>query len=223
MHLIVKARVALGHALQTVIEIKHNLVERQVIDHHGTAARIGQVHLDTATVLAKLQNVPEVFVRYKDRRLDARLFQVVHIGEVGHIGRVVQLLHRAVFHVNVVNNARRGGDEFNVILALDPVADHLKVQKPEEPTAKAKAQRRRCFHLVAEARIIERQLFNRVAQVFKLGTVHREQATEHHRHRGLKARQCLFRGTLIMGDRVAHLGVAHLLDGSGQKADLPWP
>ena len=219
-HLVIKAGIALGDRLQPVVEIEYHLVERQVIDHHRPAAGIGQVLLDAAAVLAELQHIAEVIVRHEDRRLDARLFHVVDVGQVRHVGGVVQFAHLSVLHVDVIDDRRRGGDQFDIVFAFDPVADHLKVQQAEETAAEAEAKRGRCFHLVGKARVVEREFFDGVAQVFELGAVHRKEAAEHHRLRGFETRQRGLRGALFVGDGVADAGVAHLLDRRVEVADL---
>ena len=50
--LVVERGVALGDRLQPVVEIEHDLVERQFIGDHGAAADIGEVGLDAAALLA---------------------------------------------------------------------------------------------------------------------------------------------------------------------------
>ena len=65
---------------------------------------------------------------------------MVDVCEVGHIGRVVQVDLFAVAHIDVIDHGGRGGDEFDVIFPLNPVADHFEVQKPQEPAAEAKAK-----------------------------------------------------------------------------------
>ena len=140
--------------------------------------------------------------------------------QVGHVGGVVQLLDCAVFHVDVIDNRWRGCDQIDVILALDPVADHLEVQQAEETTAEAETKSGRCFHLEAEGRVVQRQLFDAVAQVFEFGGVHGEQTTEHHGLRRFKARQRALGAFFLVRDRIADPRVAHLFDRRGQKTDF---
>jgi hypothetical protein len=146
-HLVVEARVALGHRLEPVVEVEDDLVQRQVVDDHRAAAGIGEVELEAAAVLAELQHVAQVVVGDEDGGLDPRLLDMLDIGEVGHVGGVVQLHHRAVLHVDVVDHGRRGGDEVDVVFALEPVADHLEVEEPEEAAAEAEAEGGRGLHL----------------------------------------------------------------------------
>ena len=73
---------------------------------------------------------------------------------------------------------------------------------------------------MGEGGVVEGQLLDGVAQILEVGGIHREQAAEHHGDRGLEARQHLRAGAFLMGDGVAHAGVAHLLDRGGEEAEF---
>ena len=74
---------------------------------------------------------------------------------VRHVHRVVQLLHLPVGLVDVVNHGRRGGDQFQVEFAGQPLLDDLQMQQAEEAAAKAEAQRGGGFRVIVEAGVIE--------------------------------------------------------------------
>ncbi len=148
--MVVKAGVALGHRFQAVVEVEHHFGQGQVIDHHCPRAGVRQIKLDAATVLAQLQDVTKVIIRHHDGRLDPRLFDVVDIGQVGHVGGVVQVLHGAVLHVQLEDHRRRGGDQVDIIFAFQAVADDFKVQQTKEAAAEAETKRGRGFHLGRE-------------------------------------------------------------------------
>ena len=112
---------------------------------------------------------------------------------VGHVGRVVQLLLRAVAQVELVDDGRRGGDEVEVELALQPLLDDFEMQQAEEAAAEAEAERGGGFHLVGEAGVVEAQLAHGGAQLLELGGVDREQAAEDDRLRRLEAGQRMWR------------------------------
>ena len=219
-HLVIERGIALGHRFQTVVEVEHDLVQRQVVNNHGTGAGIGQVQLDAATILTEFQHVPQIFVGHHDGRLDPRFFNMVHMCQIGHVCGVVQLFHRAVFHVQVINHRRRRGDQVQIIFTLQTITDHLEVQKPQEPAAEAKAQRSRGFHFRRERRVIQLQFLNGVAQVFEVVGIHGEQSTEHNGNRGFETRQRRGAGLLLVGNGITDLGVAHLFDRRGKDADL---
>ena len=81
----------------------------------------------------------------------------------------------------LVDDRGRGGDEVEVVLALEPVADDLEVQEAEEAAAEAEAEGGGGLHLGGEGGVVELQLLDGVAQVLEVGGVDREEAAEDHR------------------------------------------
>ena len=77
----------------------------------------------------------------------------------------VDLLHRAVGGRDAVENARRGRDQVDVELALEPLLDDLHVEQAEEAAAEAEPERGRRFRLEVERRVVQPQLLERVAQL----------------------------------------------------------
>ncbi len=61
------------------------------------------------------------------------------------------------------------------------------MQQAEKAAAEAEAERGGGLHLVGEARIVEAELADRLAQILELARIDREQAAEHHRLRRLEA------------------------------------
>ena len=190
-HLVVERGIAAADRFEAVVEIEHHLVERQLVDEHGARARIRQLLLTPAPVLAQLEDAAEIFVRHHDGRLDPRLLDALDLGRIRHVGRVVHLDHRAVVHVEVVDDARRRGDQIEIEFAVEALGDDLKMQQAEKAAAEAEAERGGGFHLEGEARVVEAQPAHGGAQIFEVGGIDREQAAEHHRLRRLEAGQRL--------------------------------
>ena len=94
---------------------------------------------------------------------------------------------RAVGLVDAVDDRGGGGDQVEVELALEPVADHLEVQQAEEAAAEAEAERGGGLHLGGEGGVVELELLDGVAQRLEVGGVDREEAAEDHGDRGLEA------------------------------------
>ena len=94
------------------------------------------------------------------------------------------------------------------------------MEQPQEPAAKAEAERGARFHLEGERRVVEAQAADRFAQLVEVGGVDREQAAEHHWLHFLVARQRLRRAALHGGDGIADLGLFDFLDLRGDEADL---
>ena len=117
---------------------------------------------------------------------------------VGHVGRVVELdrlrrLARRMAEVDLVDDARRGGDEVEVIFAGQPLLDDLEVEEAEEAAAEAEAERGAGLHLEAERGVVEAQLVEAVAELLEVVGVDREQAAEDDRLDQLEAGQRLRR------------------------------
>jgi len=94
------------------------------------------------------------------------------------------------------------------------------MQQPEEPAAEAEAQCRRRLHFEREARIVQPQLADALAQLLELGGIDREHPAEHDRLDFLEARERFERRPLGIGDRVADAGLRDLFDLRGDEAHL---
>ena len=97
------------------------------------------------------------------------------------------------------------------------------MQQAQEAAAEAEAQGCARFGLEMERGIVQPELGERFAQLLELRGVGREQAAEHHRHRGLEAGQHVGRGLAVVGDGVADLAVGDGLDAGDDEADLARP
>ncbi len=88
---------------------------------------------------------------------------------IRHVGGIVQFDRLAVeFILMLVDDRRRGGDQVEIELALEPLLDDLEVQQPQKAAAEAEAERGRAFHLVGKARIVEAQPAHRGAQILEI-------------------------------------------------------
>ena len=142
---------------------------------------------------------------------------------IGHVDRVVEVHHLAVGEVDLVDDRRRGREQVEVELALQPLLDDLEMQQAEEAAAEAEAERCGAFRLVDEAGVVEMQLGQALAQFLELGGVDREQAAEHDRQARLEAGERLGGQALLLGDRVADPAIGDALDGRRDEADLARP
>ncbi|MNQ87058.1 hypothetical protein D3C85_1022680 [compost metagenome] len=218
--LVVERGIALRDRLQAVVEVEDDLVQRQLIDHQGAAADVGQLDLGAAAVLTQLDHAAQVFVGGQDGGLDPRLADGLDLHHVGQVGRVVQVDLAPVAQADLVDD--RGGrrDQVQVELAAQALLDDLQVQQAEEAAAEAEAQGGAGFHLEGEAGVVQAQLADGGAQVLEVGGVDREQAAEDHRLDFLEALQRFGGRLLLVGDGVADGGVGHFLDLGGDEADL---
>ena len=124
----------------------------------------------------------------------------------------------AVGHRDVVAHAGRGGDEVELVLALQPLLNNLHVQQTQKTAAEAEAEGDRAFRLEKKRRIVEPEFLKRIAEQRVLVRVHRIEAAEDHRLEVFKAGQRGSGGVGVVGNGIADLGIAHVLNGGGKKA-----
>ncbi len=179
-----------------------------------------EVLLPSALVFDQLQDAADVLFVGQDLRRDDRLFDLLDLARVGPARGIVDLEDRAVGQRDLVAHARRGGDEVEVVLALQALLNDLQVQQAEEAAAEAEAQRDRGLGLEGEASVVEPQLFERIAQQRMLVRVDCVEAGEDHALDVFKARQRFGAGPFDVGDRVADLRVCDVLDRRDEEANL---
>ena len=174
--------------------------------------------LHAALVLAELQDAADELGRRQDRRGDHRLFDLRDVPGVRQLGRAVDLRHLAVGRRHPIQHARRGRHQVHVELALEPLLHDLHVQQAEEAAAEPEAERDRGLRLEEERRVVQPQLFERLAQLGVLMALDRVEAGEDHRLQLLEAGERLERRPRRLGDRVADLRVGDALDAAGDEA-----
>jgi hypothetical protein len=91
---------------------------------------------------------------------------------------------------------------------------------PRKPQRKTESQRDRAFGLKEKGGVVQPQLLERVPQQRVLMRIHGVEPGKDHRLNVFEAGQRSRRRTGILGDRVADLGVGHILDGGGKEAHL---
>ena len=184
---VVEARVPARARLQLVVEVEHDLAERQLVEEqHAVLAQVLEVVEAPAPLVRELHDRADVVLRDDHRRLDVRLLDLLELAR--HLGRVVHLDLLARARRRAVGDVRRGDEEVEVELALEPLADDLHVQEAEEAAAEAEAERLRRLGLVRERAVVELQPLERVAQLRVVVGVGREDPGEDHRLHVLVAR-----------------------------------
>src|SRR4026209_853118 len=127
-----------------------------------------------------------MLVRDEDGRLDPRLPDLCDPLPLGPVCRIVELLDCAVGEIDAIDDAWRRRDQVDVEFALEPLADDLEMEEAEKTAAEAKAERGRGLHLIGEARIVEAELADRLAQTRELARIDGKQSAEHHGLRRLE-------------------------------------
>ena len=119
---------------------------------------------------------------------------MLDLGRIRVVERGIDIHDRAVGLGDLIDDVGRGGDEVEIILALEPLEDDLHMQKAQKAAAEAEAQRDGVFLRIAHGRVVELQFFQRVAQITVFGAVRRVDARKDHGLRLLVAGQCFGRG-----------------------------
>ena len=132
-----------------------------------------------AALVVELHHRADVLLRDDDRRGDVRLLDLLDLAR--ELGGVVHLDPAAVLLLHAVRDVRRGHEQIEVELALEPLADDLHVQQAEEAAAEAEAERVRRLGLVDERRVVELEPLERVAELRVVVGVGREEPGEDHR------------------------------------------
>ena len=142
-------------------------------------------------LVAELHHLADAVLRDDDRCPHVRLLDPLAL--VRHVGRVVHLEPLAGWRLDQVRDGRRGHEQVEVELPLEPLADDLHVQQAEEAAAKTEAERLRGLGLVRERAVVQLEPLERVAQLRVLVRIGREERREDHRLHVLVARKRLAR------------------------------
>ena len=219
--LIVQRGVALRARLERVEEVVDDLAQRHlVVQLHQPAVEILHVLVFAAQILAQRHDVADKLLRRDDRHVHERLLRQLDGGGVRVFVRIVDHDDGAVRLRDAVDDGGQGGDEVEIKLALQPLLDDLHMQHTQKTASEAKTQRNRRLRLERQRRVVELQLFQRVAQVGVLRAVLSVDAAVDHRARGAVAGQRPGGGTGGFGHGVAHAGVVHVLDACGEVAHV---
>ena len=222
--LILHGRVSLAPRLQLVEEIRHNLAERDlVLQARSPLGQVGHVDELAPPLRGQLHQGPDVVRGGDELQINVRFLDPVpfsRIRKTRGVGAVhARLLH--VVHVHLVHHAGGGGDEVEVILALQSLLHDFHVQQTEETAAKAESHRGGLLRLVAQRRVVDLQLTQRLAQIVVPVAVRGEQPAVHHGRRlgvPLQGFLCRFFGA---GDGVAHARIRDGFDVTDEVPNLP--
>jgi hypothetical protein len=168
---------------------------------------------------SELHHRADVVLRDDHLGADVRLLHLLGIAR--HVRRVVHLDPVAVLLLHRVGDVRRGHEQIEVELPLEPLADDLHVQEPEEAAAEAEPECLRRLGLVEQRRVVELELLEGVAELGVVVRVGREEAREDHRLDLLVARQRSPRAAAAGRQRVAHAETRHVLEPRDDVAHLP--
>jgi hypothetical protein len=218
--LVVERGVATADGLQPVEEVQHHFGQRQL--ELELYLRGGVLHalLHAPLLHAQADHRTHVFLRHQDAAANDRLTQFLDLVDLGQRARVVDFDHLAGRGDEFVDHGRRGGDQIELILALQALLHDLHVQHAEKPDAEPEAQCSGGLGLVAERRVVQRQLLQRFAEGLVVLRIDREQTGEHARLHLLEARQRRIAGPFRVGQRIADRCATDLLHTGDDEAHV---
>ena len=88
--MIIERRIAARRRLQPVVEIQHDFIQRHLIEQqHAAAADVLELLLRAALFFQQLQDLAEIFLARDHRGIDDRLFDLLDLGRIGKLLRIV--------------------------------------------------------------------------------------------------------------------------------------
>ena len=124
---VVEGRVAARARLELVVVVEDDLRERELVRQVDALGReILELPERTAAVVVQLHHGSDVLLRDDDRRGHVRLLDLLDLAR--ELGGVVHLDPAAVLLLHAVRDVRRGHEQVEVELALEPLADDLHVE-----------------------------------------------------------------------------------------------
>ncbi len=135
---------------------------------------ITHIELHATLVRTQRDDRADVFLRHVQIDMHDRFANLLDLGHVRHLGRVIHHQHRAVALHHFIDHRRCGGNQVHVELALQPLLHDLHVQQAEETATETEAQGLRHFRLILQRSVIQLELFQRIAQRFILVGLDRE-------------------------------------------------
>ncbi len=221
--IVVQRPVSPGDRFELVEKVENDLRERNVVGHLHSfpgAAQVFQILLHPAPVLAELEHGAQVLVGHVDVAGEDGLLDSLDRLDGGQFGRIVDHHLFALDGEDPVHHGGGGGDQGQIVFALQPLLHDFHVQKSEVSAAKPKAQRGGNLRFIGECRIIEAKLLQGVPQAFVLRRIDREDPGKDHWLDLFEPRKRGRRRARLLGHRVPDLGVLDVLDVGDQDADL---
>ena len=162
--LIVHRRIAARHRFELVKEVQHNLTQRHFVGQHDLLAVVSHVQLHAALLVGQRHDRADIVLRHIQMHSNDRLANLGYSTAIGNFRWIFNFDELPIDLEHFIHHARRGGNQVLVKLALQPLLHDFHVQQAQEAAAKAKPQRLADFRLVMQRRIIELELFQRIAQ-----------------------------------------------------------
>ena len=111
-----------------------------------------------SSLLAELHDRSDVVGRHHNLCFYQRLFHIINLGRVRQIRRVGQVNDGSVGFVNLIDNARCGRHEIQIVLTLQALLNNFQVKQSKETAAEAKAQRGTGLKFKGQGSVVQLQL-----------------------------------------------------------------
>src|SRR5713101_2952663 len=177
---VVEGGVTLGDGLEPVVEVHHDLAQREVELDVDPLAHVLERLVLAPFLLGELVDLAHELGGHEDRAAYVGLLDALDLVGRGQLGRVLHVDDLALHGHHPEADAGRGDDEGEIELALEPLLHDLEVEHAEEAAAEPVAERERGLRLEVERRIVQAQLLQRVAETLVVGVLDRVQPREDH-------------------------------------------
>src|SRR5690349_10677078 len=113
--MVIERGIAAGYALQSIVEIENDLVQRQLIyKHHTIFGHVLESPLNTTLLLQQGENTAEERVTRQYCGLDIGFLDLLYTGRIGHLRWRIDLVNRAIGRGHAISHAGRGRDQLKV-------------------------------------------------------------------------------------------------------------
>ena len=139
--MIVERCIALGDGLQFIVEINHNLAQRQhEMQLDAIAADILLIDEFTTLVKTKRHDRADIIGSRDDRGTDIGFLDMLNHREVGQTRGVMHFLHLALLGIAHITDVRHGGNDIHVELTVESLLHNLHMEQAKESATEAEAQ-----------------------------------------------------------------------------------
>src|SRR5215470_5585606 len=161
---VVERGVALGDGLEPVVEVHHDLREREVELDVATLAHVLERLVLAALLLGELVHLAHELRGHENGAAHIGLFDALDLVGGRELGGVLHLDGLALRAHHPEAHGGRGHDEGEIELALQALLHDLEMEHAEEAAAEAVAEGQRGLGLEVESGVVEAELLQGVAQ-----------------------------------------------------------
>ena len=174
--------------------------------------------LHATLVDTERDHAAEVILWHQNVGTHDRLAHFLDHRGVGQQRRVINVDNLTALLLHLEHYGRGGGNQIQIVLALQALLDDLHVQHAEETDTEAKTQCLGAFRLELQRSIVQRQLLQRLAKILEIIRTDRKQAGINLRLDLLEPRQRIDIRGIGQGQGIAHRRTMNVLDTGDNEA-----